>query len=986
GSWVVVTPERDIYLEDLQDGIESLVPLGPMGGPPSGWRRGPTHMFWGSPQGPLHQAESLRLQAEGAELAEQERRDHGLGAARPAPLPAGAPPPLALEGDPATDEGEWRFSDSRGEARLGERVGAAELEAGCRRGDRGVAQLRTLPARYEKASQRYRSNKEAASLTATTAFDDWPISGPRTAEWLAREIARQGLESLSRLFEYALTYDRLNFGKYVGLAGGDSGHLDNDRLYMGEEGRHGRAPVAPALETWISQKLSGESAVLKGRRKAMEERQLPFNAGLCSACTDGAAKADELDIAMGHILSRYPSKFAEFLNSAYESGVVEPAAEVRNFVGVFLVRKKGGSLRIIFDPRKTDAQFAPPDGVALASPEALGDLKLPASRKLWVSEGGVENCYYQFLLPVDLCADFALPAVPRRALPRRLRDLFPAGSELVHFQVRVAPMGWSWAAALVQASNAELLRSGPLGARRWLCNRRCAPAVAGREHAALLRIDNFASLGTAKEAVQVDGDSMGRQLRGRGLATHDVSGPQVDVDLLGFHADGGKGAIHIAPERFWRLALSLDYISTRPFLTGAGPGWRGTWAPSAMAVDAPLTGLGAAECAATPAEVGRNGRVRERWRFKGRDLVAEGSRARALREGAVGGSAFPDVPADFCKSSLWKTVASRRWRHKAPIHLLGGEALLWAMRRQVRRVAHHGCRLLFLSDSMCICCAVAKGTAAEPPAATALPWHRLLGSNVSGLELETEAADAAELPALAPWPLPLAGCAARQGVEAAVGDVVGEAGAGATPAGGAAAEQPSAAGLEAQATSFTFHCCRRPGELLATKAFQPVAPAHGRRSGFRWWALLLHPEELLVPIKTGEQGDSLPLDAPELLLRAEFEESLAALGLRGLGATLPGSRRGGASPDRVAGRRSQEEVTKRGRGQARLSVRRRERHGRPALPVAKAPPVVQQQLRLGTRRLPSLSGLSSTQRSTEFAWAENESPSRHTLHVVLNGS
>eukprot|EP00959_Pyramimonas_sp_CCMP1952_P433404 9076065-Pyramimonas_sp.AAC.1 len=70
-----------------------------------------------------------------------------------------------------------------------------------------------------------------------------------------------------------------------------------------------------------------------------------------------------------------------------------------------------------------------------------------------------------------------------------------------------------------------------------------------------------------------------------------------------------------------------------------------------MAVDASMTGLGAVERSADPRGVGRIGRVRERWRFKERELVAEGSRARALREGAVGDSPFPDVPSDFCKAT-----------------------------------------------------------------------------------------------------------------------------------------------------------------------------------------------------------------------------------------------------------------------------------------------------------------------------------------------
>eukprot|EP00959_Pyramimonas_sp_CCMP1952_P300589 6287556-Pyramimonas_sp.AAC.1 len=69
----------------------------------------------------------------------QERRGLGLPAAPPLPPPAGAPPPLALEGVPSAGEGVWQYSENRGGARLGERVGEAGLEAGCHRGDRGVA-------------------------------------------------------------------------------------------------------------------------------------------------------------------------------------------------------------------------------------------------------------------------------------------------------------------------------------------------------------------------------------------------------------------------------------------------------------------------------------------------------------------------------------------------------------------------------------------------------------------------------------------------------------------------------------------------------------------------------------------------------------------------------------------------------------------------------------------------------------------------------
>ena len=183
--------------------------------------------------------------------------------------------------------------------------------------------------------------------------------------------------------------------------------------------------------------------------------------------------------------------------------------------------------------------------------------------------GGVEKCYYQFLLPADFQADFALPAIPQRRLPVRLQALFPRGAESVHLQVQVAPMGRNWAVALVQAANSEQLKTGPCGDRRRLCNRRCAPSVAADDPVNLLCIDNFASLGTDKASVARDGQAMEAAQRGRGLATHDLSGPEMVGDLLGFRIDGQKGAIRISPQCFWRLVLALDFIAGHPLLTGA---------------------------------------------------------------------------------------------------------------------------------------------------------------------------------------------------------------------------------------------------------------------------------------------------------------------------------------------------------------------------------------------------------------------------------
>ena len=88
-------------------------------------------------------------------------------------------------------------------------------------GGDAAGELRTLPVRYETAARRHRSYREAASLTTTTSFEDWPISGPRTAEWLAREISRQELTPVRRHYWWR---------QLLSLGPADSGGSGSTRL------------------------------------------------------------------------------------------------------------------------------------------------------------------------------------------------------------------------------------------------------------------------------------------------------------------------------------------------------------------------------------------------------------------------------------------------------------------------------------------------------------------------------------------------------------------------------------------------------------------------------------------------------------------------------------------------------------------------------------------------------------------------------------
>ena len=250
-EWVIVTPERDVYAEDLILGVEDWHRLGPRGGLPPELRGAPMHRFG---QGDPPAAELRELLREGEQLAEAERERYG-GADLPALAPEAAPARLAGAGRPAAlgdvpmfdhvprqpppgpalqpaggalvaparapagaGGPAWVALEARGGLQLGAPLpGDAAVLA---RGDRGLAtlgngtvvacglagtlaapapvagpaaagaDLRTLPVRYDGAGKRRRDFRECVELFTETTFPDWGVAGPRTVKWLFDEMAR----------------------------------------------------------------------------------------------------------------------------------------------------------------------------------------------------------------------------------------------------------------------------------------------------------------------------------------------------------------------------------------------------------------------------------------------------------------------------------------------------------------------------------------------------------------------------------------------------------------------------------------------------------------------------------------------------------------------------------------------------------------------------------------------------------------------------
>ena len=224
-TWIVLTPDGDIFAEDISDGNCDLQAwrLRPLNrSVPYGVAAADVYDF--RPHVSPHQLVQLLL--EGAVHASSERIRLGLapaavvpavgaavgglgfaGAAVPgaalvaaAPLlPAGAPPAFGLAplagaiGGAAGGIGGYVGGVGAGLAGLAAAIGggAASPAAAAAAGN-SEDDARTLPITRDHDGKRFKEFREGALACKTCEFDDWPVEGPRTLKWVLGFILENG--------------------------------------------------------------------------------------------------------------------------------------------------------------------------------------------------------------------------------------------------------------------------------------------------------------------------------------------------------------------------------------------------------------------------------------------------------------------------------------------------------------------------------------------------------------------------------------------------------------------------------------------------------------------------------------------------------------------------------------------------------------------------------------------------------------------------
>ena len=175
----------------------------------------------------------------------------------------------------------------------------------------------------------------------------------------------------------------------------------------------------------------------------------------------------------------------------------------------------------------------------------------------------------------------------------------------------------------------------------------------------------------------------------------------------------------------------------------------------------------------------------------------------------------------------------------------------------------------------------------------------------------------------------------------------------------------------------SFTCYLRPKEAITLTVSQLVPPSAEAGPGYRYWGLLLHPAETLVPGKVGLYDEAVLIDSErwlypflEILTRRApstplwpftsrqlidgFRNAWTALQLGPLKPSLYGLRHGGASEDLLHRLRTPEAVKRRGRWASDESLKRYGKETRLLTELGKLPANILSKARVANESIDQL--------------------------------
>eukprot|EP00435_Cladocopium_sp_Y103_P024584 s857_g6.t1 len=276
----------------------------------------------------------------------------------------------------------------------------------------------------------------------------------------------------------------------------------------------------------------------------------------------------------------YMDPILRFNHSEYEHFIVE--LKKRHMVsfkldtadagelGIFFVRKKNESQRLIFDTRILNEKFKVPPSTDLPSADAFTRLETPENEPFYIGSGDLSNAFYTLSVPDDLGQMFTLPAIEARAIGiDTINGHYLRPGTMICPYLTVLPMGWSWALHLCQCVMLHAIKQSGIDDEQIISDKGAPVCVKQFDDIACGGyVDNFVVIGNNPTAVDAGLGRISERLRSLGLTVHEEEPASLRMSFVGLDFNGQTGFVGLKPKRIHKLQKAIKELLARNFASG----------------------------------------------------------------------------------------------------------------------------------------------------------------------------------------------------------------------------------------------------------------------------------------------------------------------------------------------------------------------------------------------------------------------------------
>ena len=231
------------------------------------------------------------------------------------------------------------------------------------------------------------------------------------------------------------------------------------------------------------------------------------------------------------------------------------------------MRKKDGSLRIIFDTRILNLKFKDPPKTRLPTAAAFASVEASPGKDTYIGSGDIRNAFYAMEVPDELSDLFSLLFVRAGDVNASQIDGVEVSASTVLVPcLSVLPMGWSWSLSLCQ----QVVHHGmttQVNSKNMISDKEIGRVISDDNPTiGAAYVDNFCVIGSCKHEVDRVLEAVTKHFTKFGFLVHEQQSASPCGEFVGLEFN--RGSFSIKAKRIWRLKFALEHVLRMPSLSG----------------------------------------------------------------------------------------------------------------------------------------------------------------------------------------------------------------------------------------------------------------------------------------------------------------------------------------------------------------------------------------------------------------------------------